>query len=770
MHPHLSHPTRPRRGRSPIARSLAFALALAAPAALGQVDAVGPDLQEAAASGTLATPSLTLAPLTVIGSEENLFSLPGSGVFLEAEAWRAQNYTSVNRALARVPGVYTREEDGFGNFPNISIRGGDGTRNEKVTVMEDGILSAPAAYSAPGAYYSPRLARMAGIEILKGSSQVRYGPHTTGGVINYLSTPIPEEWALYSRNTYGSFNTFLSHSHFGDTVETGAGKFGYLVELLYHRSDGFRTIDASPGRGASKETGFEAIEPMIKLSFEPDSAVPQRFEFKYGYTDLVADETYIGLAERDLARSPYSRYAGTLYDSITTEHHRTYLSYQIEPTESFRAQVAAYYNEFSRDWYKVKDVNGSAVDTLLANPSASPADFDTLRLRGPGRIGIRSNYRSYKSYGAQASTEVDFTTAALEHTLAFGIRWHEDEAARFQRDDALNVGPGGRLGSLSRGAQGSGGNRIEEATALALWAEDSISVGRLTLRPGVRYEHIDMSYTNYLSDNSFTRTASDSGSLDLVAPGIGFTFELVENTKLFGGVYKGFSPPAPSSYLASGVDAEEAISYELGLRHRQQGFGAELVGFYTDFSNLVGSASGLGASSTQNAGSATVYGIEASVNFDPLASAGGDGLALPTYLSATWTNATLDDALSTGGKEDIFAGGRAGADMPYVPEWKLAAGVGLDAGRWGVNLDATYASSTTGTANNALVPRASSREGLIDAVFLTDISVFFKPMENLKIMAGVQNLFDELYVVSRIPDGPRAGAPRQWYVGLELTF
>jgi Fe(3+) dicitrate transport protein len=176
----------------------------------------------------------TLPAVTVIGSAEAVRDLAGAGAFLDRDLIVQQNFTNPNRVLARVPGVYLREEDGYGNFPNISLRGVDSARASKVTIMEDGILTAPAPYSAPAAYYFPRVARMDAVEVLKGSSQVRFGPQTTGGVINFVSTPIPQDASGYAKLTFGSDNTWLGHFHSGDTVETKAGKIDRIRSLRAH--------------------------------------------------------------------------------------------------------------------------------------------------------------------------------------------------------------------------------------------------------------------------------------------------------------------------------------------------------------------------------------------------------------------------------------------------------------------------------------------------------------------------------------------------------
>lgn len=704
--------------------------------------------------------------MVVIGSSAAVYDLPGSGAYIDEKAIRAQSYLNGNRIFAKIPGVYVREEDGFGNFSNISIRGGDGTRSENVTIMEDGILTAPAAYSAPAAYYSPNASRMSGIEVLKGSSQVRFGPHTTGGVINYLSTPIPADDQFFLRSTYGTNNTILSHGYFGDTFQGDYGRIGYLVELFYKQSDGFRRIDSGTGFGGSDNTGFNLIEPMIKVFWEPDSDVYQRFEAKYGYSRLDADETYTGLTEHDIKRNPHRRYAGTYLDNMYTEHHRSYLKYLIEPTDDLQLQFAGYYNHFSRDWYKIRKAGGESIHKVLANPGMHSSAFDNLRLRGKGDLDIRSNNREYEAYGLQFNGDYAFATGSVDHALNFGARIHRDNIRRFQRDDKIVVGGSNPL-VVRRGEPGSGGNRFQEADSLSLWLEDEIDFGKLSIIPGLRYEYVDMTYTDYKSDSTNTPTASDSGSTNQLAPGIGLTYEFTDSEMLFGGVYRGISVPSPRSYLKDGTDWEKSIGYELGVRHRGDNLSGEVAGFFSDFSNLTGSDAGLGGSDSTNAGAAEVYGIEFSGSYDPLA---GNAISTPLFASVTWTSATLDNALASGGGDDILAGGAAGADIPYIPEWKLAFGVGLAAEKWAVDLSATYVSDSFGTARNLSRPDDSSRQGKIDGGFIFDLAGHVQLNEKLRLIGGVHNLFDEVMITSRIPEGPRANAPREFYVGFGIEW
>ena len=138
--------------------------------------------------------TIELDRITVTARTEWENETPGAATYLGVEQLSTFDYANVHRVLSQVGGIYIQEEDGFGLRPNIGMRGTGVARSAKITLMEDGVLAAPAPYSAPAAYYFPTMARMEGVEVRKGSSQIKYSPYTTGGALNLLSARIPFEW------------------------------------------------------------------------------------------------------------------------------------------------------------------------------------------------------------------------------------------------------------------------------------------------------------------------------------------------------------------------------------------------------------------------------------------------------------------------------------------------------------------------------------------------------------------------------------------------
>lgn len=714
----------------------------------------------------------SLAPLTVVGGDDQVFQLAGSAAFVSATDIRARGQTNLARIAAKVPSVFVRDEDGFGNFPNIAMRGVDSTRSSKVTIMEDGILSAPSPYSAPAAYYSPRAARMSGIEFLKGSSQVRYGPHTTGGVVNFLSTEIPgaDSHNFFSRTTFGTDQTFFNHTWYGDTQTTDAGTFGYLLELHAMTSEGFRDID-----GTSKDSGFDLIEPMLKLFYEPNTPLKQRFEAKAGYSDFEANESYGGITVPDLRSDPNRRYSSTQFDHHTAEHFRTYLKWIAEPSDALRIESAVYLNSFERNWDKLdglrQGVGGPVIRTNVAEALLHGPSLAVLHGTGVGEIFTRDAFRDHESYGWQNQANFRFDTGSVSHDLAVGLRLHYDRAGGTNQQIFYASNGLGSFGPAAPGAVGSAG--LQGVFATALYLEDEIKIGALTLRPGIRFEHLDLENTTGAGVNT-------SGQEQLVMGGIGATYDFDTENSLFGGIYRGASPANPAGYLA-GTESEESLGLELGYRHRKDALRAELVAFYTDYDNLIAPQFDVvgGLSPSRNAGAAETWGLESIVEYD-LGQASGVSYGLPVYFSATYTQAEFKDIngrlANTAG---LFAGAQNGSEIPYLPEWKLAAGISYITETWGANLDASFTTSAWGSGYNdgiridnitGLPGNPSAVDGKIDSLFLVDLTGHYRINENFKLVGGIQNIFDTQKIVSRAPLGPRANAPRMLFAGVEATF
>ena len=285
----------------------------------------------------------------VIGSREKQLELPGAGTFLDVEALEEFSYDDIHRVLRQVPGVNIQEEDGFGLRPNIGIRGSGADRSSRITLMEDGVLIAPAPYAAPAAYYFPVTARMHAVEVRKGSSTIKFGPRTTGGALNLISTPVPDDPTASFRIRGGEFGLVEGLARAGGTF----GQFGILVEGFHAENNGFKELP----NGA--DTGFDIDDIVVKLRVEtkPDAKFEQSFELKLGYNDQTSNETYLGITDEDFAVNPYQRYAASANDQFNSEHYQVQGTHFIRFNDNYDLTTVVYYNDFARDWFKLDDLD-----------------------------------------------------------------------------------------------------------------------------------------------------------------------------------------------------------------------------------------------------------------------------------------------------------------------------------------------------------------------------------------------------------------------------
>jgi Fe(3+) dicitrate transport protein len=109
---------------------------------------------------------------------------------------------------------------------------------------------------------------MEGVEVLKGSSQIKYGPYTTGGAINLISTRIPDALAGRIRLWGGSHGTRNMHAWVGNRHE----HVSYLVETFQFGSDGFKQLDGAATLvlpGLTTWSNWGCIPVRMPGSFSP---------------------------------------------------------------------------------------------------------------------------------------------------------------------------------------------------------------------------------------------------------------------------------------------------------------------------------------------------------------------------------------------------------------------------------------------------------------------------------------------------------------------
>ncbi|MFT5572334.1 MAG: Fe(3+) dicitrate transport protein [Cryomorphaceae bacterium] len=718
--------------------------------------------------------SQPLEEVTTIGSRQAIEKIPGSAYFIGEDTLDKFEYSDIQRISREVPGVSIQIEDGYGLRPNISIRGVATERSGRITLLEDNVLIAPAPYSAPSAYYFPTAGRMQSFEVVKGPAAITQGPYTIGGALNMVSTAIPQDARGKLMLELGEDSTARLHASYGGRTDSG---FGYLFEAHEWQSDGFQDIDRS-----GEDTGLDVSDYMVKLSYAPENSA-HSVELKLQKADQSSNQSYLGLTDADFAQNAYRRYGISELDNIKTAHEQAILRYRFEYSGKLSFSATAYNNTHARDWFKTEgvDLDGSTdaqdfsrtswanvVNAInsggsLASGSLSfSADELEAILNGSGdtavgSIQLRSNSREYYSRGAQFQMDWAAEFAGVSHAIEVGLRYHEDEEDRLQRNSSYQQLDGSLLLN-DLGELGNAGNRVQQAQATALYVRDTIEFGNWILTPGLRYESIDQMRTRYQDGAQRTFRDSRTNDTSVLLPGFGAIYKVSDELSIVAGVHKGFTAPSNSP----GVDEEEAINSEFGLRYNSESARVEVMGFVSDYKNLLGECTSSSGSDCEigdafNGDAATVKGLEALIAKTFQLS---NDMNLATSLSYTYTDAQFDtDVANT----DFFGDVQAGDPIPYIPESQFQLSLGLESGLWQVNANASYV--------DEVCTRASCGEfEKTDSSLTVDLAGQYHYTESVKFFGRVENVSDEQDILGRQPYGARPNKGRTASLGVELTF
>ncbi len=659
---------------------------------------------------------VVLPTIQVIGSQEDSISkIPGAAVIVSQEQIQQFTPNSTEEILKRVSGVYVKPEEESAIVGNIGMRG-ISSADYKTLILEDGVPVAPGLFVGNGRYYNPRIQRMDSIEVLKGSSALRYGPMNIGGVVNYR-TKQPKDGALVDLSI-GSWDTYKTTVELGGSSPTKDSNVGAI--LSWAKSDGF--MDKS----------YEMKDAVIKAG------------------TAIGDNQWVGVKfthyENDANISYRGQFLGEYHakkqnnpapdDWFLTERNSFDINHRWDINADTELQTLLYWSEMNRDSWRYG-----------VNATASQA---------AGRWIYTDNVSGFN----RAFERIGAETRLIAKNTIFNIPGEAEIGLRLMNEKMDDVTINAKRATPRSGTTAK--DTKDSAKSVALYAQNRFDISdQLSVTPGVRVER----YEQQRDDKQKNETVKTSNTE--VMPGLGVTYQFIPAVQLYASVYKAFSPALNGDSLSGmkdqKLDAETAVSWELGLRGQQDAVRYELTAFRMDFDNQIIPANSNPDFQTTNGGKTYNQGFEGAVSLE-------FENGFDVFANLTWiANAEFKgDRYNKNGSLKSKDGDR----VPYTPEWVANLGVGYTYAGLRSQLSANYTGSQfTDELNTKPIVENTSGffTGKIDAYTTVDLTTRYTLNDQVEFYGAVKNLEDKRYIAS-LRQGIYVGPERSFEAGVRYRF
>ncbi len=458
--------------------------------------------------------------LTANRGERPVSAIPGAVQVIDdlAIQGQLQRSNSATDLLARVvPGF---------SFSNQTLSGASETfRGRGLLIQVDGVPRNTPLRDVARTLSLIDLNSVERIEVVGGASSI-YGAGGTGGVVNFITRKGAEDGAgprvtvdmrarAFTEDVGGSIAPGLSV-----TVDQKTGAFDYAFTLSHDRSretydGGGRLLPSDPMLGQGGGDFTNSTNATLRLGYDLDAA--RRLELSFDAVRMDQKPRYF----TDYTISPVSPDTDLPYAGKSIAEDSKYLTLRYTDSDFALGKLSV---SLSRnDVYKrfAFNIFDPYVNTLVyysGNPASPTADFNQSELDSTRDL-------------LSVTIDSPLTLFGREAGLSWGIEFGNDRTSQQGINGAAIATP------LK--------NRSESAFAqLTLPVTD-----KLVLSGGLRYDRFNLTVGDftrpaaYYSGLVLTPVAVTGGdfSFDEITGNIGFTYDIMANTQVFGGWSQGYS-------------------------------------------------------------------------------------------------------------------------------------------------------------------------------------------------------------------------------------
>ncbi len=690
--------------------------------------------------------------VTATRTERKLDDVASSVAVKDADEMEKEMVRDIRDLVRYEPGVNVTS-DGRTGSGSFNIRGMDANR-VKITV--DGVDQAKSFDSTKMFLRSQRnyvdMDSMKAVEIVKGPASTMHGSDAIGGIVAFITKDPADFLEAEGDDSYASFKAGYasSDSSWSETV-TMANRTSKLESMLiYTRRDGDE-METYGGANINGDARGEA---------DPQDHSSDNILAKFQYQ--LNDDNRIGLTA-EWQGTDTETDMRSMVGRETTGNGQPYTRFDADDSTS-RKRVGIFH-----EW----DAFNTAFDTLewklnWQESETNQVTRDEMLVDiGGVREGLQNQERLkdyiYKetSWQLDANLTKELLLENSEHLFSYGFSYKNTEQENLNKTYYIQNPANKTTPDTDRYAP------VATVETLSFYLQDEISLlnDRLTVTPGVRYDHfspdtdIDSYYcpTNdcQINDKSYDNWSARLGTVYKFTDALSGFFQYSQGfgtPDLFAMYFEENRPSGAPVHVMPNPELkpEKSESFELGLRANGQMGSAEITAFYNKYEDFIEQIltgtrqEGLVPVMEfqyQNLDEATIKGIE--------------------FRSQLWLDEAIGLPMGTSFNTAISwadgEGSNAGAkDEPLNSISPLTAvlGLGYDAPseNWGGNLTWTLVAekdeddiSQGDQAANETTPDGS--QFATHGYGLVDVTAYYKPAEDITINAGIFNITDKQYWV-----------------------